>query len=311
MTYEDFTRGFVALCRPIQGGGTYFVDIGPGIHANVSRETYDAIPALSCTVLKKWLTVGEIPSEFAYFLRTRWEEKPTEALLIGRALDCAMLDGNFESQFAVGPDVDRRTTAGKAHWTAFKAANKEKTILTADQGATVSAMAEALHKAPALNGVFENCKKTVLVGELWGFPCKAEIDLFSSNSTHLMDLKTARDVSKRWFGKAFIDLGYHFQATFYLLLARACGLDKRIFDFLAVKNEAPWTCKVHSFDMDNLDREHDTLFAGCRITLERAAREIAARLETGNFADSQDWELLEIPAWALSQAKLESLVMMT
>src|SRR4029077_11274383 len=121
-----------------------------GIHANVSRAGYDAIPAVSCTALKRWNSLGEIPSEFAYWMRTRWDEKPTEALLIGRALDCAMLDGTFEREFAVGPDVDRRTTAGKAHWAAFKAANKEKTILTADQGATVSAMAEALHKAPAL-----------------------------------------------------------------------------------------------------------------------------------------------------------------
>jgi hypothetical protein len=297
MTYE-------ALCP-----GDQVVDLEPGIHANISREAYDSIPAFSCTVLKKWLSLGGIPSEFAYWMRTRWEEKPTEALLVGRALDCAMLDGSFERQFAVGPDVDRRTTAGKAHWTAFKAANKEKTILTADQGATVSAMAEALHKAPALNGVFENCKKTVLVGELFGFPVKCEVDLFLSQSEHLLDLKTARDVSSHWFAKAFLDLGYDCQATFYLSVARACGLEKKVFDFVAVKNEAPWTCKVHSFDIDNPD--HRLIFDACSVRLARAAGAIATRLEHNNFKDPEDWELLEIPAWALSQAKLESLAMMT
>jgi PDDEXK-like domain of unknown function (DUF3799) len=293
-----------ALCP-----GNEIVDLPPGIHANVSREVYDAIPALSCTALKKWLSLGGIPSEFAYWMKTRWEEKPTEALLIGRALDCAMLDGTFEREFAVGPDVDRRTTAGKAQWTAFKAANKGKTILTADQGEKVGQMATALQRAPALDGVFPNCKKTVLVGELWGYPCKAEIDLFIQNSPHLLDLKTARDVSAHWFAKAFLDLGYDCQATFYLLLAQACGLKKRIFDFIAVKNEAPWTTKVHSFDIDN--PEHRVIFDACGIRLARAAGAIAARLEFNNFKDPEDWELLEIPAWALSQAKLESLAMMT
>jgi hypothetical protein len=281
----------------------------PGIHHNLSREAYDAIPAFSCTVLKKWPSLGEIPSEFAYWMRTRWEEKPTEALLIGQALDCHMLNGNFSAMFAVAPEVDRRTTAGKAQWTAFMASNKGKTVLTADQGEKVGQMATALQRAPSLDGVFPNCKKTVLVGELWGYPCKAEIDLFSQNSQHLLDLKTARDVSSHWFAKAFLDLGYDCQATFYLLLAKACGLDKRVFDFIAVKNDAPWTVKVHSFDIEN--PEHRVIYDACGIRLARAAGAIAARLEFNNFKDPQDWELLEIPAWALSQAKLESLAMMT
>lgn len=277
----------------------------PGIHAGLSRETYDRIPALSATVLKKWLSLGEIPSEFAYWMRTRWEETSSEAMLIGSALDCQLLDGDFSSRFAIAPDVDRRTNAGKAQWAAFNAGNKGKSVLTAGQGEKVEAMARALHASPSLDGVFNNCKKTVLCGELWGFPCKAEIDLYIAGSTHLLDLKTARDVSPHWFAKAFLDLGYDCQATFYLRLAQACALKKTIFDFLAVKNEAPWTCKVHSFDSEMI--EHRILFEACLLKLERAANEIVARLETNNFTDPKDWELLQLPEWALRQAKMETL----
>ena len=171
-------------------------------------------------------------------------------------------------------------------------------------------MAESLRKAPALHGVFGNCKKTVLIGELFGFPVKCEVDLFLSQSEHLMDLKTARDVSSYWFAKAFLDLGYDCQATFYLLLAQACGLkEKKVFDFIAIKNEAPWTCKVHSFNIDKFD--HRIIFDACSVKLARAAGAIATRLEFNNFTDPSDWELLEIPGWALSQAKLESLAIMT
>ena len=277
----------------------------PGIHVGVSREAYDRIPALSATVLKKWLSLGEIPSEFAYWMRTRWEETPSEAMLIGSALDCQLLDGDFSSRFAVAPDVDRRTTAGKAQWNAFKAANKSKTVLTASQSEKVAAMVQSLHVSPSLDGVFNNCKKTVLCGELWGFPCKAEIDLFTSNSEHILDLKTARDVSAHWFAKAFLDLGYDCQATFYLSLAQACGLDKQIFDFLTVKNEVPWTCKVHSFDINN--QEHRILFDACSVKLARATGAVTTRLEFNNFTDPQDWELLQLPEWALRQAKMETL----
>jgi PDDEXK-like uncharacterized protein DUF3799 len=281
------------------------LEMEPGIHFDVPRSDYDRIPALSGTVLKKWISLGDLPSEFAYWMETRWEEPPSEAMLLGSALDCQKLDGDFSKKFAVAPAVDRRTTAGKAQWSAFVSANKGKTVLTAAQAEKVEAMSTSMSKASALDGVFENCRKTVLCGELWGYPCKAEIDLFTPNSEHLLDLKTARDVSARWFSKAFLDLGYDCQASFYLALAQACGLKKRTFDFIAVKNEAPWTCKVHAFDID--DPDHRILFDACSLKLARAAGSITTRLERNNFTDSQDWELLQLPDWALQQAKMETL----
>ena len=210
-----------------------------GIHTNLERSIYDRIPALSCTALKKWLSLGEIPSEFEYWMKTRWEEPPTEAFLIGSALDCRLLEGaNYSSRFAVAPKVDRRTNAGKAQWAAFEAANPGKTILTLEQGELVQQMAYSLLRAESLDGVFKNCEKTCVCDELFGFPCKSEFDLFNPRSNHLLDLKSCRDVSPKWFAKAFLDFGYAEQATFYLALAQAAGLEKTIFDFIAVKKEA-------------------------------------------------------------------------
>jgi hypothetical protein len=280
----------------------------PGIYPNMSRSDYDRLPALSATVLKKWLSLGEIPSKFAYWMQTRWDEAPSEAMLIGNALDWRLLGGLFSAKYAVAPDVDRRTTAGKAVWNGFKAANKGKTVLTAGQAEKVEAMTGSVRTAETADGILGNCKKMVLCGELWGFPCKAEVDLFTPTSEHLLDLKTARDVSEYCFGKALIDLGYDCQASFYLSLARACGLKKDIFDFLCVENEAPWTCMVYSFDLEDLD--HRLLFDACLIKLERAANEIVTRLQTNNFTNSKDWKLVKVPEWALHQAKLETLAIL-
>ena len=86
----------------------------PGIYANMNRLDYDNLPALSCTALKKWLSLGEIPSEFAYWMKTRWEQPPTEAFLIGSALDCRLLEGaNYSNRFAVAPKVDSALTPAK------------------------------------------------------------------------------------------------------------------------------------------------------------------------------------------------------
>lgn len=273
----------------------------------MARANYNRIPALSCSALKKWLSVGEIPSEFEYWMKTRWEEPPTEPLLIGLALDCRLLDGDYWERFAIAPKLDRRTNAGKAGWAAFEKLNAGKTILTQEQGELVENMDASLIAAESLQGVFENCQKTVICAELFGYPAKAEIDFFNPRSAHLLDLKSCRDVSPKWFAKACVDFGYFEQATFYLMIARAAAIEKSIFDFIAIKKEAPWTVKVYSFSPWG-DPDHWTLFEGCRVRLERAADEIAQRLEVNDFRDSQDWELLRIPEYALRQAKLETLL---
>jgi hypothetical protein len=281
-------------------------EFSPGIFTAMERSVYDRIPALSCSVLKKWLSFGEIPSEFAYWMRTRWEEPPTEAFLIGSALDCRLLDGDYEKRFAIAPKVDRRTNIGKAQWAAFEKANAGKTILTQEQGELVKAMAYSLLQSESLHGVFKNCQKTVICAKLSEYPSKAELDLFNPRSTHILDLKSCRDVSPKWFTKAFLDFGYAEQATFYLNIARAAGLDKSIFDFIAVKKEPPWTVKVYSFAPWE-DPNHRILYDACCVRLAYAAGALAARLEANDFRDSQDWEFLKLPEYALYQAKLETL----
>jgi hypothetical protein len=280
----------------------------PGIYPNMNRLDYDNCPALSCTALKKWLSLGAKPSKFNYWLKNRWDKPPTEAFLIGSALDCRLLDGRgYSSHFAVAPKVDRRTNAGKAQWAAFEAASPGKTILTLEQGELVQQMAYSLLRTESLQGVFEHCQKTSICDPLFGFPCKAEIDLFNPNSTHLLDLKTCRDVSEEWFKKAFIDYGYAEQASFYLMLAQAAGLEKRIFSFIGVEKEPPWAVEVYSFAPWE-DEKHWMLFDACRLRLARAAGALVTRLERDDWRDDQDWKMIPIDEWVLREAKLETLM---
>ena len=58
----------------------------PGIYLDVTRDAYDSIPAYSATVIKKWMRLGSVPEDFGYWLKTRWNEEPGEAKILGSAL---------------------------------------------------------------------------------------------------------------------------------------------------------------------------------------------------------------------------------
>ena len=189
---DIYLTGYPELCR-----GEAVQNIGPGIYQHIPRTTYDNIPAMSSSVIKKWLRLQSTPSVFKYWLDNRWDETPTESLLIGSALDCMRLDGLFSAMFTtVPPDAPRRpsksqvnakkpspeTLGAIAWWDKFQKENQGKTLLSTDQLRRVIGMNKALGANLGLDGVFQHCKKSVLVGEIDNWPAKAEIDLWEGNS---------------------------------------------------------------------------------------------------------------------------------
>ena len=65
-----------------------------------------------------------------------WEhpEPPTPALLFGQAVHKLILEPvTFDDEFAVSPDCDRRTKAGKEAYNAFCEGLGDRAIITLDQ----------------------------------------------------------------------------------------------------------------------------------------------------------------------------------
>lgn len=269
-----------------------------GIHYTVSREDYRALPHLNQSLLKKWIELGAIPSEFKYWRDN--PDPPSESQILGDALDCSLLDPDiFESRFAIAPQCDRRTTAGKSRWRDFLLEADGREIIAHYNGVALSNMTLALLAHESTRDVFRHCKKAVFIGQLWGFDCKAEIDLWNDNSSHILDLKTCKDVSPKPFARDFINYGYDKQAAFYLHLANALGIEKHVFDFICVRNTPPWTVAVYSFDRDN--EKHGQMYYQALAELRQAAGELTIRLKDNNFEDSKDWHMLDIPRWAIKR----------
>ena len=297
------------------------VVLEPGCHFGVPRDVYDNIPALSRTMLTKWLSREKVLSEFGWWLETRWEEPVSESQLLGSALDCMLLESQqFADKFAVipndappRPNIRTRSArnpspAGRdslAWWNDFEERAAGKQILTAAQNTACLEMMLAIRKAPTATGIFEHCQKAVLVGEVFGFPAKGEIDLWNPRIPYIMDLKTAVDVAPDRFKDAIKWFHYHDQAAFYLLLAQACGFeDKTMFSWVTVKNQAPWTVKVHAFAPFK-DLKHFKIFQAAKQRLARAADAITQHLRRNDFADSQDWDLVQFDDWMVRQAEFE------
>ena len=83
---------------------------------------------VSSSDLKK---MAKSPAHFRY-----WKDNPKEdtpSLLFGRAVHKYILEkDDFYKEFAVAPDINRRTKDGKAQWLLFQDQNEGKDIVSLD-----------------------------------------------------------------------------------------------------------------------------------------------------------------------------------
>ena len=290
-----------------------------GIYTNIYREAYDNIAAMSATVLKTWMRTDRVPSKFKWWLDHRWEEQRSPALVLGDALDCKVLTpAEFIHRFCCVPaDAPKRpskmqlnakkpspeTLQAIGYWNAFNEENKDKVVLTPEQMEAVNGMEKSVLQSESTHGVFENCTKAVLVGEIWNYPAKAEIDLWDGGSTHIIDLKSALDASPSGFGVAVARYGYLEQAIWYLMLARALGFEKLQFTWIVVESEVPHVMQVYTLD-PSLVVKHSEIYAATLSRMMDAFSSLVDALEDQDYKDPVDWQPLELPAWYLSQNRI-------
>ena len=78
---------------------------------------YHDHPALSASKLKKFITGTPLDFWYAYEWPDRMPVMPTEAMRQGSLVDCMITEPErLEHKYAVAPNCDRRTKAGKDLW---------------------------------------------------------------------------------------------------------------------------------------------------------------------------------------------------
>lgn len=218
--------------RPIANGAANAVEIlnrqlsaipngGSLVIVDLSNDLYHACDGYSSTQLRMVQRGGT--AALAWYKSAPRDESKSGALSLGTAVHTAILEpARFDEDFVCAPDVNLRTSDGKAELAAFeeqceadgltpmKSDDYRKVCLMRDSALAQPVIAALLQRGVAELSVFYRTEQGVLFkvrpdwfGELCGVP-------------FVMDVKTTDDVQD--FGKSVEKYGYHVQAAFYSLV---------------------------------------------------------------------------------------------
>lgn len=218
----------------------------PGLYPDIPFKDYLAIPAVSNSYLSK---MDKCPAA------AKVEQEETPSLILGRAVHKVVLEGSkaFLKEFAVAPDLDKRTKAGKEEFAAFQSANEGKQILTKDEGDKVLVIGNAVFKHPfAKKLLAENVTEQTIIWEDrdTGLLCKGRPDcLPDEDKMVIVDLKTARGAGEKEFTRSVVSYGYAKGAAFYHDgYGAATGIYLSDFVLIAVEPEEPYRVEVYVLD---------------------------------------------------------------
>lgn len=174
-----------------------------------------------------------------YQHRKKQDWKPSRSMEMGTLIHSLVLEGRVD--YAVGPDVDKRTKAGKEEWALFCEENLSKTIITEAEAQVVTGCYKACEP------LMEHCVydsdniETSMFWERDGIKCKGRPDMIATinGETCIVDLKTTNDI--RNFDSSFNRFRYDVQAAWYQYGYRKAADMKEVpgFWFLVVDTEAP------------------------------------------------------------------------
>lgn len=214
----------------------------------ISNKEYRSRDGVSSTDLKH---MAKSPAHFRY-----WKDNPQEdtpALLFGRASHKYMLEENeFFTEFAIAPNIDKRTKSGKEEYAKFLEINKGKDIITADDFQKIKDMREALYATPSVKLLLSGQKELsfFLEDEETGIMMKCRPDCITNiaDANILIDYKSCQDASSEAFMRNAINLNYDLQMSYYKdIMDKATERDYSVI-FIAQEKTPPYAVNILEAD---------------------------------------------------------------
>jgi hypothetical protein len=288
----------------------------PGVYAGLPIETYHHDTTLfggEWSISSSGLrTIINRPLEWWYsspFNPSRLELESSTALNFGKAAHMLLLgEQGFSEEYALRPaEIDGRPWQGNRtackEWIANQA-SASKTVITAEQIETIKAISDRLSQNELvrhgiLNGRIE---RSIIAkdGDIW---LRTRPDVIPSSGGDFVDLKTAASVDDDSLSKAIYQHGYHIQAGFMRMVARAVlGPDAfQSFTFVFVEKSAPFDVRIKQLKDCDIDIGEKQARHGLNIM--RRCIEEGRWPGYDGWGDSAAW--VEMPAWGRTRIENE------
>jgi hypothetical protein len=216
-----------------------------------SLKEYHSQHCLSKT--KLFRIIDKCPEWFKYCEDHPEAAEESKSLLFGAALHKYALEPeSFFDEYAVMPNVDRRTKAGKEEYIAFSESIGTRDVISNDDFTVIQQMNSKIKSFPLA--------KYLLTGEietsyyykdsLTGIDLQARPDVYKRVGERglIVDLKTCASADSDTFRKSAVNYGYDMQAAMFI---DACTAEYGIpcdFVFVAVEKTPPYMVNVLSAD---------------------------------------------------------------
>ena len=265
------------------------------------------------------------PSISSSGLRTIWAQSPAhfwatsslnpnripqadnEAFNVGRLAHKLLIEGRegLEKDFAIRPSEwsDWRTKEARV-WRDARIL-EGKTVVTEDDLAAVTGMAESLARHPLVKaGILDGRveRSPIWKDEETGVWLKARPDVIPNASGIVADLKTTVSVQTDALEKSLASYGYQVQAALVGMgLKATLGVQMEDFALVWVEKTAPWCVRVTSLTGADIERGAMQV----RASLRTFADCLASGRWPGPGGDRQDAEYLALPSWAAKRIDTE------
>lgn len=195
--------------------------------------------------------IEDSPEKFRYYQDHPVEQTP--AMAFGSACHKMILEpADFGNEYAIAPQVDRRTNEGKAAWKAFCDDNQGKTVVTQGDADVMHEMELALERCPLANKLIRG-KGDTEAAFFWTDPdtkekCKIKCDrvVKYNRRLYVVDYKTCKSADTNRFNNDIWKLGYYFQTGMYVEGIKISKKLKKMpgFIFVAQEKEPPYAVNV-------------------------------------------------------------------
>ncbi len=238
----------------------------------MTEKEYREHSAISRSQLFK---ISESPEKFKYY--QDHPEEPTSSLIFGQLFHAmALQPETVKYLFAVAPNVDRRTKAGKEAYAQFEAEAENKTVVTADMYQQATEMCEALSQNDYVQKLLKGEKEKEFFwnDDLTGEPCKCRVDCLTDlgNDLLVVDLKSTENAQTKPFMTSAIKYGYDLQSAMYNKGVEINTGKKPRFVFIAIEKDPPYAINILEADEllirrgYDLFREYIGIYHDCKQT---------------------------------------------